>query len=340
MVYCCLPGILINDTVSSHGQQEVSDSALCVCQADSSIILPPMMNSKWGTLLYIFAGQSHESCLIPWPTGSEWHCWIYLQGSLMNQLSFLDQQGVSDTALCLSQAVSSIMSHSMTWLTDSKWHRFISLPRSLINHVSSHDQQAVSDTALCLSSLINHVSSHHQQQVSDTAWCLVQAVSSMMSHFPSPTGSEWHCFISLPGSISIIPWPTGSEWHCFIESSGLPGSLINHGSSHDQQAVSNLFCLFARQSHQSCFIPWPTVCEWHCFTSLPGHLINHGLSHAQQAVSDTAWFLCQAVLGSIMPHPMTNRKWVGLFLCQAVSSIYFHPMTNRKWVLLPYVFSR
>ena len=135
--------------------------------------------------------------------------------------------------------------------------------------------------------------------------------SPIMSWHPM-TKRQWvtHCFISLPGSPSIfshpmtnrkwvtllyffarqshqsclIPWPTESEWHCFMSS--MPGSLINHVSSYDQKEVSDYF--FAR----------------HC-------LINHVSSHAQQQVSDTALFPCQAV-SSIMPHPMTNRKWVTL----------------------------
>ena len=57
----------------------------------------PMTNREWVTLLYFFARQSHQSCLIPWPTASEWHCFISWPG-----------------------CVSSIMSHPMTnreWVT-------------------------------------------------------------------------------------------------------------------------------------------------------------------------------------------------------------------------------
>ena len=109
--------------------------------AVSSIMSHPMTNSLWVTLLYCSLInhvsshdqqvvsdtallQSHQSCLIPWPTGSEWHCFI---------------------------AVSSIMSHPMT---NSMWVTLLYC--SLINHVSSHDQQVVSDTAL----LQSHQSCH------------------------------------------------------------------------------------------------------------------------------------------------------------------------------------
>ena len=121
-----------------------------------------LTNSMWVTQLNFFTRHSHQSCLIPWPTGCEWHCFISLPGSLINHVSSHDQQPVSDTALFLCQAVSSIMFHSMTnslwvtllyflarqshqscfipWPTVCEWHCFISLPGSLINHFSPHDQ--------------------------------------------------------------------------------------------------------------------------------------------------------------------------------------------------------
>ena len=195
--HCCipLPYSLINH-VSSHDQQGVSDTALFLCQTVSSIMFHPMANSKWVTLLYFFARQSHQSCLIPSPTGCELHCFSPLPGSLINHVSSHHKQLVSDIAWFLYEMVSSIISHPMTnrmWVTllysfarqshlsclipsptacKWPWHCFISLPDSFINHVSSHDQQDVSDTALFLcqpGSLINHVSSHDQQGVSDTA---------------------------------------------------------------------------------------------------------------------------------------------------------------------------
>ena len=161
---------------------------------------------------------------------------------------------------------------------------------------------------------------------------LFQAASPIMAH--PMTNSMWvtvlYIFASQP---CLIPWPTGSEWHCF---NSLPGSFINHVSSHDQQLVSDtavflcqavslimslsmitrmwvtLLYFFATwQFHQSCLFPWPTGCEWHCLISLPGTLITHVSSYDQQLVSDTALFLCQAV-SSIMSLPMTNRMWVTL----------------------------
>ena len=317
-----LPGSLIYH-VSSHHQQLVSDHdiALFLCQTVLSIMSHPMTNRMWVTLLYFFAWQSHQSCLIPWPTGCEWLCFTPLPGNLTNH----DQQLVSNiqVALFLCQTVSSLITHPMNhrkWVT---WLHFFS--RHLINHVSSYDQQIVSDTAvfLCLcqavsclilwstvcewccfipslpGSVINHVSSHHQQLVSDTTLFLCQAVSSIISH--PMTNREWVTQASHWSC--LIPSPTGSEWHCFIS---LPGSLINHVSSHNQQLVSDialflcqtvssimfhpmanskwvtLLYFFARQSHQSCLIPSPTGCEWHCFISLPGSLSNHvALSHDQ-----------------------------------------------------------
>ena len=179
--FTSLPGTLINH-VSSHDQQDVSEIALFLCQALSSIMSHPMTNREWVRLLYVFARHSHQSCLIPWPTVCEWHCFISLPGTLINHVSFYDQQGVSDTALLLCQALSSIMSHPMTnrkwvtllyffarhshqsclipWPTGSEWHCFNSLPGTLINHVSFHDQQAVSDTALFLCQAFSSIMSH------------------------------------------------------------------------------------------------------------------------------------------------------------------------------------
>ena len=242
----------------------------------------PMTNRQWVTLLYFFARQSHQSCLIPWPTGSEWHCFISLPGSLINYDSFHDQQYVSDTALFLCQAVSSIMTHPMTnrewvtllyffarqshqswlipWPTVCEWHCCISLQGSLINHVSSHDQKDVSDTALHLcqavSSIMSHPmtnrewatvlflsqavkSSHCQQSVSDFALFLSQAVSPIMPH---PMTSSWtNKWVTSASCLSQAIWlimshpMTNREWVTL----SLPDSLINHVSSHDQQRVSN-----------------------------------------------------------------------------------------------------
>ena len=136
--FTSLPGSLINH-VSSHDQQSVSDTALLLSnQAVSSIMSCPMTNREWVTLLYLFARQSYQSCLIPWPTGGEWHCFISLPGSLINHISSHDWQRVSSTALFLSEAVLSIMSHPMTnslWVT----HLYF-LTGSLNNYVSPHDQ--------------------------------------------------------------------------------------------------------------------------------------------------------------------------------------------------------
>ena len=59
--------------ISSHDHQSVSDIGLFFCQVASSIMSHPMMNREWVTLLYFFPKQSHQSCLIPWPTACEWH---------------------------------------------------------------------------------------------------------------------------------------------------------------------------------------------------------------------------------------------------------------------------
>ena len=116
--HCCISllGSLINH-VSFHNQQYVSGTAsvfLCqavssimscpitnrkwvtvlnyFCQAVSSITSHPITNSMWVTLLYFFARQSCQPCLIPQLTGSEWHCFISLQGSLIHHVSSHDHR--------------------------------------------------------------------------------------------------------------------------------------------------------------------------------------------------------------------------------------------------------
>ena len=129
----------------------VTITALFLWQAVSLITVFHMTNSMWVniTALFLWLAVSHQSSLIPWPTGSEWHCLISLPVSLINNVSSHDKQRVSDTALFLCQAVSSIMFHLMTnrqWVT----LLYFFTRQSHINHISSHDQQGVSDTALFL----------------------------------------------------------------------------------------------------------------------------------------------------------------------------------------------
>ena len=138
------------------------------------------------------------------------------------------------------------------------------------------------------------------------------------SLIPWPTGSEWHCFISL---LVVTPWPTGSEWHCFISScwqsphdqqavSDTALCLCQAVSSHEQQAVSDTALFLARQSHPMTNRKWVP----HCFISLPGSLV---------------W--------SIISHPMvTNREWVTLLYFFARQP---HPMTNRESVTPLYFFA-
>ena len=151
----------------------------------------------------------------------------------------------------------------------------------------------------------------------------------------------------------LIPWLTGSEWCWFIS---LPGSLINHVSSYDQQKVSDtLVYFFARQSHQRCCIHhynqqfvsdtglclarqfnqlclmiWPTVCEWYWFISMPGSLINPMTNREWVTL---VYFFARQCLSSYDQQTVSDT---GLFLCKAVSSIMSHDMTNRMWVTLVY----
>ena len=291
LYFIFLPGSPIN-CVSSHDQQHVSDAGLCLCQTLSSVIFHPMTNRMWVTLLYFFARQSHQSCFIPWPTGCEWHCFISLPG---NHVSSHDQQYVSNTALFLCQALTSIMFH---WPTGSEWHCCSSLPGTLINHVSSHDQQIVSDIAVVLCQELSSIMFH---PMTNSLWVTLLYI--FARHF------HQSCF---------IPLPTVCEWLCCFIS--LPGSLINHVSSHDQleQDVSDtaLFLCHIVSSH-----------------------IFHPMTNTQKA-SDTALFLCQAFSHQTC-YSMTNSMWVAItasFVCHAVSVIDHVPFHDQQIVSLVQLF--
>ena len=269
-----------------------------LCWAVSPIIMMshPMGNSQWVTWLCFFARKSHQSCLIPWPTGcSEWHCFVSLSDSLINHVSSHDPQGVSDIAFFLCQAVSS-MSHPVTnrqwvtvtpfyffarqshgscliqleWCIGCEWECFISLVGSLLNHVSSNNQQGVGDISLP-GSLINHLLSHNQQVVSDTTLFLCQTVLSIMSHPTCQGVSDTALFLCLINH--VIPQPTGSEWYCSIS---LPAT-----SPPNSKQIVSLMKSSSKQFH------WLSICD-------------------QQSVSD--------ILSSPVTFHITNRLWVRMHL--------------------------
>ena len=185
-----------------------------------------MSNREWVmALLYFFALQSHQLCLISQLTESKSALFLCQAVSSIMSPSH-DQQRVSDMLdFFQCQTVSSIISGP----TESGWHYFISFPltSSLINHVSSNRQWvtllARQSHQSCLipwatdsewhcfiswpGSLINHVSSHDQQAVSELLF-LHQVVSSII---PWPTASKWCCLISLSSSLIILAWPTVGE---------------------------------------------------------------------------------------------------------------------------------
>ena len=276
----------------------------------------PMTNRQWVTLIFYFSKQYHQSlCLILWPIGSEWHWFISLPGNLINHVSSYDKQNVSDTGLFLCQAVSS-MSHP---IPNSMWV-------TLVYFFARQPHQ-----------------SYDQQTVSDTDLFICQAASSTMSH--PMTNRKWavtlvYLFARQSHQSCLFLWPE-SEWHWFIS---LPGSLslINHLSPYDQQSVSGTG-LFLCQAVSS-IISHPmtnSVGEWHWFISLPGSLINHLSSYDQQNVSDTGLFLCQAVsFNHLSTHDQQHVSDTGLFLCQAASLIISHPMATGSEQWLVYFFAR
>ena len=169
------------------------------------------------------------------------------------------------------------------YMENRRWIHCALLP-SHLRYSSSNREWAVT-----LVSVISSVSSNDEQDVSDTALFPCQAVSSIMS-LPWPIVGEWLSLLYFSGrqshQLCFISWPTGSEWQCFIS---LPGSLINHVSSHDKQAVSDT-ALFHCQAVSS--------------------IISHPMTN-RQWVNITTLCLWQAI-SSIMFHPMTNRQWVML----------------------------
>ena len=176
-----------------------------------------------------------------------------------------------------------------------------------------------------------------------------------------PTECQCHCciFCRQPHQSCLIPWQTECEWHCI---SSLPGSLINHVSSHDQQIVSatTLFLCWVVSSsisHPMTNREW----EWHCLISLPGNLINYALSHDQQLVSDATLFfprqshqLClipwstgsewhcfvsfpgSLIVNHVSSHDQQLVSDTAFCLCQAVSCLIPWP-TECEWNCFNYL---
>ena len=147
--------------VSCHDQQKVSDTALFLCQAVSSIMSHPVINREWVmALLYFFARQSHQSCVLQWPTECEWHCFNSLPGSLIKWIMYPPMANSMCVTLLCFFARQSHQSCLILWPTESEWHSYISLLGSLINHASSYDQQEVSVTPTFLCQAISSIVSH------------------------------------------------------------------------------------------------------------------------------------------------------------------------------------
>ena len=200
-----------------------------------------------------------------------------------------DLQQVSDTALCLCQAVSSIISYL---LTNSKWVGLFlcQVVWSIMSHPMTNSEWVTLLFFFARLNLINYVSSHAQQEVGGTALFLCQAVSSIVSlHMTNRGWVTLLSFLTRQSHQSHL-MTIGSEWYSFIFTKQPHQLCLIMTNSW---SVTQLY-FFARQSHQLCLIPWPPESEWYCFISLPCSLTNHGSSNAQQRVSDTTVFLCQA----------------------------------------------
>ena len=179
---------------------------------------------EWVTMLYCSARQSHQSFLIPWSTGSEWHCIISLPGissimshpmtnrkwvtllyffaytaSLIISWHLMTKSMWVIILYCFSRWQSHQLCCVIPWPTVCEWH--FSLPDILINHISSHGQ-----------------------------WV---SMSVMLLYF-----LDMQSYQSC-----LIPWLTGGEWHCSISFSR-QSHPCGHISSYDQQGVSDTATLF------------------------------------------------------------------------------------------------
>ena len=137
----------MQSNVSSHDQQGVSDTAFClpgslinhVSSHDnrwwvallyffvSSIMFHPITNREWVRLALFVCQAVSSICLIPWPTGGEWPCFISLPDSLNNYISSYNQQMVSATALL-----------ELLPITSSSWHDQQIVSFLLSHFIASH----------------------------------------------------------------------------------------------------------------------------------------------------------------------------------------------------------
>ena len=193
--------------VSCHDQQQVSDTALFLCQAVLSIMSHPVINREWVmALLYFFARQSHQSCVLQWPTECEWHYFISCQA--FSSIMYLPITNRKWVTLLYFFARQSHQSCLILWPTVCEWQCFIFC--QAVSSSMSHNREWVT-----LLYLINYVSPHDQQTVSDTV--ALSPVSSIMSH--PMINRMWVTLLYFQSyQLCFIPWPTGSKWHCFISS--------------------------------------------------------------------------------------------------------------------------
>ena len=329
----------------------------------------PIMNSKWVTLaspfffpavslhllwpsacetLPFFLTYSFITDLIPWPTvcewhyhfsarysfhqwptGSVWHCPVWLQGTS----HLTNRKWVMLPCKLQSHHISS-HDHIVC-----EWHYIFSLPGSLtIHHAMTNSLwatlwcilfwQTVSHTmtiSLLVTLLLSSVIAFPSHLI---PWSTESALGAYSFKIPSliilyamtNSGSEWYCHFAMQ---SHYIRPTVCEWHCLL----FPSNLISSHSMTNSLWVTLPFFLQGLITY--CAM---TNSKW---VPLPGSLI---MSHPM--MNSLKWVIQSFFLpGSIIiPCIVMNRKWVTLhFLpCSLITS---HPMTNSLWVMLAH-FSR
>ena len=309
---------------SSHHEQQVSDSSPFFFPAVSLHLLWP---SACETLPF-FLTYSFITDLIPWPTvcewhyhfsarysfhqwptGSVWHCPVWLQGTS----HLTNRKWVMLPCKLQSHHISS-HDHIVC-----EWHYIFALPGSLtIHHAMTNSLwatlwcllfwQTVSHTmtisllvSLLLSSVIA-VPSHLIPWSTESALGAYsfKIPSLIILHAMTNSGSEWYCHFAMQ---SHYIRPTVCEWHCLL----FPSNLISSHSMTNSLWVTQPFFLQGLITY--CAM---TNSKW---VPLPGNLImshpmmnslkwviqpssarqyHHTLYCDEQKVSDPALFAMQS----------------------------------------------
>ena len=302
---------------SSHHEQQVSDSSPFFFPAVSLHLLWP---SACETLPF-FLTYSFITDLIPWPTvcewhyhfsarysfhqwptGSVWHCPVWLQGTS----HLTNRKWVMLPCKLQSHHISS-HDHIVC-----EWHYIFSPPGSLtIHHAMTNSLWA---TLWCI---LFWQTVSHTMTISLLVTLLLSSVTAFPSHLiPWSTESALGAYsFKIPSLIILYAMTnSGSEWYCHF-------AMQSH---YIRPTVCEWHCLKFFQAISSHLIPWPTVCEWHC------PFFCKGWSHIVPWPTASECH-CQGVWSCLIPWWTAWSEWYNLFFCQAVSSYLVLWWTESEW---------